>query len=113
LAVGMPFIVVGAILATLAVATLIRAKTDLAFTRPTTAIVMHGPFRLSRNPIYLAGTLLFVGAALAVNTLWLLALLPIVILLIIFGAVIPEERFLERKFEDEYSEYRSRVRRFL
>ena len=109
----MPLIVVGAILAATAVATLVRAKTDLAFTRPTTAIVVQGPYRLSRNPIYLAGTLLFVGVALAVNTLWLLALLPVVILLINSGAVIPEERFLERKFGDEYSEYTSRVRRWL
>ena len=113
MAAGIPIIVVAGILVATAFGTLTRAKTDLVFKRPTTTVVMRGPYRLSRNPIYLAGTLLLVGVALAVNTLWLLALLPAVVLLVTFGAVIPEERFLEREFGDEYLEYRSRVRRWL
>jgi protein-S-isoprenylcysteine O-methyltransferase Ste14 len=82
-------------------------------TERTTAIVRTGPYRFSRNPIYLSFTLLVFGLSVWLNNLWLLVtLVPAVSL--IAAVVIPrEEQFLERNFPDEYSSYKSNVRRWV
>lgn len=113
LAIGLPIIALGAILFATAGRALLRANTDVRFAKPTSVIVQHGPFKLSRNPIYLGVTMVFLGIALAVNALWLLVLLPLVVLLYTFGAIVPEERYLQRKFGEEYLAYRSKARRWL
>jgi protein-S-isoprenylcysteine O-methyltransferase Ste14 len=80
---------------------------------PTTAIVTSGPFRISRNPMYLAFNLLFVGLTLAINSYWgVIALVPLLPLLH-YGVVLREERYLERKFGEGYLRYKGRVRRYL
>ena len=88
------------------------AGTAVPANKPTTAIVRAGPYRFSRNPIYLAFTLLQLGIAIWVNSLWLLATLVIAVALmhVVIGR---EERYLERKFGAEYLEYKSSVRRWL
>jgi antibiotic biosynthesis monooxygenase (ABM) superfamily enzyme len=81
--------------------------------RPTTAIVRVGPYRFSRNPIYLAFTLFQIGLSFWVNSLALLAtLIPVVALMSLI--VIPrEERYLEARFPSEYLPYKASVRRWL
>lgn len=81
--------------------------------QPTTVIVRKGPYRFSRNPIYLAFTLLQVGIALLVGALWLLVtLVPAVALMA--GVVIPrEERYLAARFPSDYLPYKASVRRWL
>jgi protein-S-isoprenylcysteine O-methyltransferase Ste14 len=81
--------------------------------QPTTTIVNAGPYRFSRNPIYLAFSLLQAGIALGVNDAWILVtLLPAIVLMSI--VVIPrEERYLEVRFGDEYAQYKASVRRWL
>jgi protein-S-isoprenylcysteine O-methyltransferase Ste14 len=81
--------------------------------RPTTAIVRTGPYRFSRNPIYLAFTLFQLGLSVWVNSLGLLlTLIPAVALMAL--VVIPrEERYLEARFPSEYSSYRTAVGRWL
>ena len=109
---------VGAFVAVLAIAlfvsavrTLRAAGTPVPGNRPTTTIVRAGPFRFSRNPIYLAFSLLQLGLALWVNSLALLiTLIPAVALMGL--VVIPrEERYLEAQFPSEYSPYKASVRR--
>ena len=80
---------------------------------PTTAIIQSGPFRISRNPIYVADTLCYVGVAFLLNTAWPLLWLPLVLLVMHRGVILREERYLERKFGEEYSGYKLRVRRWL
>jgi protein-S-isoprenylcysteine O-methyltransferase Ste14 len=80
---------------------------------PTSAIVTQGPYRFSRNPIYLAFTLLTVGIAAARNTRWPVLLLPGALLTVQRGVVEPEERYLEQRFGDAYRTYKQRVRRWL
>jgi len=80
---------------------------------PTTALVTSGPYRFSRNPLYVAQLLGFAGFALLAGSAWRAAFLPLVFLVLHHGAVLPEERYLEGKFGDEYRRYRTRVRRWL
>ncbi|MGA3092205.1 MAG: isoprenylcysteine carboxylmethyltransferase family protein [Terriglobales bacterium] len=90
-----------------------RAGTSVQGSKRSTVIVRTGPYRFSRNPIYLAFILLVLGLSVWLNNLWLL-----VTLMPAFGlmaaVVIPrEERFLERNFNDQYSSYKAQVRRWL
>lgn len=96
-----------------AVRTFRAAGTPVPGNRPTTAIVRTGPYRFSRNPIYLAFTLFQLGLAVWVNGLGLLiTLVPAVALMAL--VVIPrEERFLQARFPSEYSSYRAAVHRWL
>lgn len=110
----------GAVLVTLAVAlggwafrTMAAAGESPNPGQPTEAIVVGGPFRRSRNPLYLAMTLLAAGVALLVNSGWGLALLVPALIAIHYGAIRHEERYLERTFGDEYRAYRARVRRWI
>jgi protein-S-isoprenylcysteine O-methyltransferase Ste14 len=81
--------------------------------KPTTAIVTTGPYRISRNPAYLGMALVYAGVALMSDALWVLAPLPVVLAVVDRGVIAREERYLERKFGQEYVDYRSRVRRWL
>ena len=96
-----------------AVRSLRAAGTPIPGNRPTTTIVRTGPYRFSRNPIYLAFSLVQLGLSLWVNSLALLiTLIPAVALM--WLVVIPrEERYLEARFPSEYSPYKASVRRWL
>ena len=88
------------------------AGTSVQGHKPTTTIVRTGPYRFSRNPIYVSFILLVIGLSIWLNDLWLLVtLVPPVVF--IAAVVIPrEERFLERNFP-EYSSYRAAVGRWI
>lgn len=110
---------VGAVLVAIAVALFLfsvgkfrAAGTAVPANKPTTAIVRTGPYRFSRNPIYLAFSLLHLGIAIWVDSAWILATLvaALVLMHIVIGR---EERYLERKFGDEYLAYKASVRRWL
>ncbi len=90
-----------------------KAGTNVKPTQPTTALVTTGLFRFSRNPLYVALTFIYFGVAMLANSLWVLALLAPVLVVMHFGVVRREERYLDAKFGDAYREYRSRVRRYL
>ncbi len=92
---------------------MIQAETELNAYKPTTAIVMRGPFRFSRNPLYLSLTALYIGIATVVNSLWAIVLLPVALVAISRGVIEREERYLERKFGEEYLRYKAKVRRWI
>jgi protein-S-isoprenylcysteine O-methyltransferase Ste14 len=96
-----------------AVVTVTRAGSNVPTNRPTTTIVDGGPYRFTRNPIYLGMFLGSIGLAIALNDAWLLVMLVPFWLVIRYGVVAREEAYLERKFGDVYRGYRSRVRRWL
>jgi protein-S-isoprenylcysteine O-methyltransferase Ste14 len=81
--------------------------------KPTTAIVTGGPYRFTRNPAYLAMALLYIGIALLAGALWVLVPLPVVLVVIDRGVIAREERYLERKFGREYTDYKAGVRRWI
>jgi protein-S-isoprenylcysteine O-methyltransferase Ste14 len=89
-----------------------RAGTTPNPTRPTTALVTHGPFRLTRNPMYLAWELIVVGVGLAAHAPWVV-LMAVPAAFITRRVVIDkEERYLAAKFGPEYQDYKSHVRRW-
>ena len=102
----------GVLLAMIGRTTMQHAGTNINPFKPTKTIVTSGPFRYSRNPLYLALSLLFLGLTLISNTWWGVMLFVPVALAIHFGVVLREERYLESKFGDTYREYRRRVRRY-
>jgi protein-S-isoprenylcysteine O-methyltransferase Ste14 len=90
-----------------------RAGTSPDPHEPTTALALDGPYRLTRNPMYLGMALVQGGLALAGNALWpLLALVP-VIWVIRTQVIDKEERYLEAKFGGEYRAFKERVRRWI
>ncbi len=90
-----------------------RRGTPVDPRKPTTALVTDGPYRYSRNPLYLRVTLLYLGVAFLVNDIWSLAVLPCVLVALYLAVIRREERYLEAKFGDDYRAYRTRVRRWL
>lgn len=91
----------------------LRAKTPVIPTSPTTTIVTNGPYRFSRNPLYLSLALIYAGLPLLFGYLWPLAFLPLVLFLIVRLVIEREERYLERKFGADYTLYRDAVRRWI
>lgn len=89
------------------------AGTPVPGNTPTTAIVRTGPYRFSRNPIYLAFFALQLGLAILVDSLWLVATLIPTVAIIAVAVVPREERYLAGRFGAEYLEYRASVRRWL
>ena len=81
--------------------------------RPTTSLVFTGPYRWTRNPMYLAMLLLYIGIALLFDIVWALVLTPLVMLLVVRLVIRREERYLEGKFGEEYRQYKGRVRRWI
>jgi protein-S-isoprenylcysteine O-methyltransferase Ste14 len=111
--IGVVLTVVAIALFVLSIRTFRIAGTPIPGNRPTTAIVRTGPYRFSRNPIYLAFSILQLGLAFWINSLGLLiTLIPAVALMSL--VVIPrEERYLELRFPSEYVPYKASVRRWL
>ena len=90
-----------------------RAGTSVRGSERSTTIVRTGPYRFSRNPIYLAFILLVLGLSLWLNNLWLLVTLVPAVGILAMVLIPREERFLERNFNDQYSSYKAQVRRWL
>lgn len=90
-----------------------RHGTSVVPIKPTTALVDTGPYRFTRNPMYLGMACVQAGLSLRLQATWSLLLLAPVLVTIDRLVIAREERYLERKFGGEYRRYRARVRRWL
>jgi protein-S-isoprenylcysteine O-methyltransferase Ste14 len=79
----------------------------------TSTVLQSGPFRVSRNPLYVGLVALDAGLALLAGSFWALLFVPVGVAALTWGAIRPEERYLAGKFGAEYAAYRARVRRWL
>ena len=95
------------------VVTMKRARTPIHTAKTPTTLVETGPFRHTRNPMYLFGAIAYVGIALLIVSPWSLALWPLVLIATHYGVVVPEEKYLARKFGDAYRAYTQRVPRWI
>jgi protein-S-isoprenylcysteine O-methyltransferase Ste14 len=110
---GWAAIAAGLLLAMWGRVTFLKARTSVMPTRPASSLVRHGPYRFSRNPMYVGLTILYVGLSVRTNMAWpLLALLPALVVLRAF-VVRREERYLTSAFGPEYQTYCRQVRRWL
>ena len=82
-------------------------------TQPVTALVVKGPYRFTRNPMYIAMTLVYLGGLMLLGDAWPLLVLPAVLVVIRRAVIAREEAYLERKFGEAYRAYTARVRRWL
>ncbi len=111
--VGIVIVVVGFGLSLASILQFVRHGTHPDPSKPSTTLITTGPYRYSRNPIYLAYSLMHFGIALWATKAWLLITLPFAVALIRFGVVIREEEYLERRFGESYLQYKNSVRRWL
>ena len=81
--------------------------------KPTTQVIQRGPFRITRNPMYLQMVLVCLGFAVALANLWILILTPLCAWLLQRLAILPEEKYLEDKFGEGYLAYKRSVRRWI
>ena len=101
-ALGLPLFCGGLLLGFLSFRALRRAGTNASPYEPTTRIVLEGPYRFTRNPIYLSFTLVYGGVTVLANSLWAALLLPCVLIVMRRGVIEGEERYLEGKFVEGF-----------
>jgi protein-S-isoprenylcysteine O-methyltransferase Ste14 len=90
-----------------------QARTPANPYKPVSHMVTQGPFRYTRNPAYLSMTMIYTGIASLANALWAILLLPVALQVVRRGVIEREERYLERKFGEEYLRYKAQVRRWI
>lgn len=110
---GIGLIIAGLAIILTAVSQMRRAETRPEPWKPTTAILDDGIYGVSRNPIYVAMDLIYLGVAFLFNSFWFLPPLVLVFLVIHYGVILREEKYLEGKFGIEYLNYKNRVRRWV
>jgi protein-S-isoprenylcysteine O-methyltransferase Ste14 len=91
----------------------LAAGTNVPPNLPTTALVVDGIYRRTRNPLYLGTTLVYLGLGVAAGSFWAIGLVVPLLWVINIGVIAREERYLERKFGDAYRAYKARVRRWV
>ena len=111
--VAIALVVGGLLLDGMAAGTFRRFGTAPEPWKPSTALVEAGPYKFSRNPIYVGFAITYAGLAVAMDSLWALALLIPCLVVVDRGVIVREERYLEAKFGQPYRDYKARVRRWL
>jgi protein-S-isoprenylcysteine O-methyltransferase Ste14 len=90
-----------------------KSKTTIIPIRPAEALVLSGPYRYTRNPMYVSLALLTIACGLFFSTWWPIVLLVPTLVIVRQFVILPEERYLRRRFGAEYDLYARRVRRWL
>jgi len=110
--VGAVFFALGAIIAGWALIIFHKAKTTTVPGKSSTRLVTWGPYRFTRNPMYVALTLAFIGEAGLMKQIWPLLMLPLVLAYVQWIVIPLEESKLKEVFGEQYEQYCSRVRRW-
>ena len=111
--VGVIIMIVNLPIGLIALRNMFATKTSPNPYHSTTSLVLSGPYRFTRNPMYIGLTLLYAGLVTFLQLAWGLVLLPFVIWLITIWVIVPEEKYLEQKFGTDYLNYKSTVRRWI
>ncbi|MCJ8170124.1 methyltransferase family protein [Atopomonas sediminilitoris] len=111
--IGWGLIDLGVLLIGWAAILMYRYKTTINPFKKPSALLLEGPYRFSRNPIYLGDSLIYLGIGLLLGSLWSLALLPALIICMNEGVIRREERLLNTLFNEPYAAYCRQVRRWL
>jgi len=110
---GLTLVAAWLVLMLAAIRVMRRANASIRPDRPSRSLVVAGPFRFTRNPLYLGLVFVYCGLAILLDALWALLLLPVVIVIMRRWVIDREEAYLERAFGAEYRDYKARVRRWI
>ena len=110
---GIPITLASLCLSALTFREFINYGVSVDHKKPTKLIITSGPFRFSRNPLYLSGIMLVLGAGLILNSIWVIGMLIPSVLLVRYGSIQREEWYLLDRFGAEYERYTSSVRRWI
>lgn len=113
LALGTGLMAAGLLLVGSGLVTFTYARTAVMPTRPARQLVAWGPYRFTRNPMYVGLTALYLGLTLLLNMAWPLVTLPVVLIVMTVVVIRREERYLRQAFGGDYEAYCRRVRRWL
>ena len=113
IAAGVLMIGVGTWLFMWGLATFFRSSTGIMLQQSASTVVDAGPYRFSRNPMYVGLTVGYVGVALVINVAWPIVLLPVVLVAVTMAVIAREERYMLARFGPAYEAYCARVRRWL
>jgi protein-S-isoprenylcysteine O-methyltransferase Ste14 len=111
--VGGGLILIGIAIVAAGVRNFSRAATPVPSNQPVRALVTTGIHGWSRNPIYVGMLLLYAGIGMAARSSWVIVLAVPLVIILRYGVVAREERYLEQRFGDAYRDYKARVRRWL
>ena len=110
---GMTLLMAGLALTFWGMLTFTLARTPVLPMKPARLVVTHGPYRFTRNPMYVGLTTAYLGLSAMLNHAWPVVLLPVVLIVLTRFVIEREEAHLATRFGDEYERYRGRVRRWL
>ena len=110
---GVFFVVAGIVLAFISIGRFRRSATSIVPVRPARALVLSGPYQYTRNPMYVSLALITIACGLFLATWWPIVLLAPTLAIVQQFVILPEERYLRRRFGTEYEAYTRRVRRWL
>jgi len=113
LALGLVIVTIGLLVGGYALRAMTRAGVTPVPWRAPEKLVIDGPFRFSRNPLFISLTVMYIGISVVANTIWPLGFLVFALVIVNRETVLQEERFLEKKFGEEYRSYKMRVRRWI
>jgi protein-S-isoprenylcysteine O-methyltransferase Ste14 len=113
LSLGPALVIAAGLFIATAIPTMLRRHGTLNTAAASAALVTSGPYRYSRNPMYVGLILLYTGLALVFALPWALPLLIPLVLYTSVGVIVPEERYLDRAFGEDYRVYKTQVRRWL
>ena len=113
IALGVAIVIAGVVPAVAARIHFRRTGQSVIPWKPTPELIFQGPYRFTRNPMYVGLTLMQIGIGVALNNLWISLLAAVTLAIIHVIAVRPEEAYLSQKFGDPYRAYLTRVRRYL
>jgi protein-S-isoprenylcysteine O-methyltransferase Ste14 len=110
---GWPLVGGGLALSGWSVRTMLAAETTMRTDKAVSQVLQEGPFRYTRNPLYLSDAMIYAGISVIRNSLWTIVLLPLGMFVIEREVMGREESYLERTFGEEYLAYKARVRRWI
>ena len=111
--VGVVFIVIGIVFNLPALLQFAKTKNTLVTVKPANSLQTSGIYSVSRNPMYVSLLLFYAGLAFIVGNWWTIILLPVLIIVVTYFVIRPEEKYLERAFGKTYLEYKEKVRRWI
>jgi len=111
--IGISLMIISGVMASIVVIRYKKSKTTFDVRKPATVLIIDGLNHYSRNPGYVALTLLYLGIGFVLNNIWVLGLTVLLLLIMDLWIIRREEHNLEEIFGEEYLQYKSRVRRWI